>query len=752
MQTRLYRNFRYAALLCFSCLQLAAQTNRKTTSRIDSLQKLIAKAPDDTSKVKLYFALIDTYSPRFNDRRLKSPDSLTFFQTIETCRQLSKQLNYSYGYGYTYLKEADYYYFQRNTALKEERLKQAYLVFNPSDNSYKLSSNGLDTASKIDLFKKVIPAAQRSSDIQTELWCLKNIADQHGLQGKYELAIEEFKHLLNLQKTIGSDEVDVTLNHLDHIYAITSRHKEALEYAIAALDFNQKSSDTARIWYYYLELGHLYYDMHSYDKSIYYYNRSLASIDPDDNMITNIIFNTIHCYLREGRYHEALTYLDSTLKNYTVKEDISKYEVIRSYMDVYYFLGDYREAEKYILKVPAHTSFDFSKSIQLELFTRAAQIYLQLHQFKKAATYCDTAYKLSAQVKSWQHLMENCETLYKLDSVNGNYELAMKHYKEFKQYSDLIHQDISDKRTMELSVQYETDQKNRELQFLAGKDKLQQKQIRQAGILRNTMIAGSALLMLLLFVIYNRYRLKQRTNRKLELQQNEIAYQNTSLQRLVNEKDWLVKEIHHRVKNNLQTVMGLLGTQAGYLKNEEAINAMAESQHRIQSMSLIHQRLYQSGNLTSVKMTDYIHELVNSLSESYNTNNRIRMSLNIEPIELGLAHCIPIGLILNEAITNSFKYAFPAGRKGDISVAFVTSSENNVLLTIRDNGIGLPPDVDTKKIDSMGMNLMRGLSAEIGAEFIMYNDHGTNVAISFVYDRVTITDDAAVIDENVHTT
>ena len=205
------------------------------------------------------------------------------------------------------------------------------------------------------------------------------------------------------------------------------------------------------------------------------------------------------------------------------------------------------------------------------------------------------------------------------------------------------------------------------------------------------------------------------------------------LEHLVTEKDWMVKEIHHRVKNNLHTVMGLLGTQAGYLEHEEAINAISNSQHRIQAMSLIHQRLYQSNNLSAINMKDYIHELVDSLNESFNNNNNVCFNLEIDPIQLNLAHCIPLGLILNEAITNSFKYAFPDDKQGLINIELKTVSENNYLLTIKDNGIGLPHGFNLIRPDSMGMNLMQGLSAEIGAEFTLTNENGTRVDINFDY-------------------
>jgi two-component sensor histidine kinase len=151
-------------------------------------------------------------------------------------------------------------------------------------------------------------------------------------------------------------------------------------------------------------------------------------------------------------------------------------------------------------------------------------------------------------------------------------------------------------------------------------------------------------------------------------------------------------------------------------------------------MSLIHQKLYQSENMSAINMADYINELVDYLRDSFTINKRIRFNLQIQRIDLDLSHCIPLGLILNEAITNSIKYAFPDYREGLIFISLKKSPACQVLLTIDDNGVGLPEGFIAAKQDSMGMNLMRGLCAEIGAEFSMHSQKGTQIAVSFLYD------------------
>jgi len=214
---------------------------------------------------------------------------------------------------------------------------------------------------------------------------------------------------------------------------------------------------------------------------------------------------------------------------------------------------------------------------------------------------------------------------------------------------------------------------------------------------------------------------------------------------LVTEKEWLVKEIHHRVKNNFHTVSGLLAAQAEYLKTNEAIKAMNESRNRVHAMSLIHQKLYQSENLSAINMPGYIHELTDYLRDCFNTPKSLRFNLQVEPVELNLSYCMPLGLILNEAITNAIKYAFPGNKNGIINIALKHIQGHNLLfsisdngiglpLSISDNGIGLPQNFDDVNARSMGMKLMRGLSEDIDGKFTVTGNNGTTIVVEFIYD------------------
>jgi two-component sensor histidine kinase len=211
---------------------------------------------------------------------------------------------------------------------------------------------------------------------------------------------------------------------------------------------------------------------------------------------------------------------------------------------------------------------------------------------------------------------------------------------------------------------------------------------------------------------------------QIEYERNNLLIYAVILQHLLKEKDglltekeWLLKEIHHRVKNNLQVVMSLLNSQAAYLSDDTALSAIKESQHRVHTMALIHQKLYQSEQIACVDMPSYINEVVGYLQESYSHPRQILFKLNVEPIELDVTQAVPLGLIINEAIINAFKYAFPGGASGTVALSLHRLGESTFQLTISDDGIGLPAGYDPARSRSLGMTLMHGFSGQLGASF-----------------------------------
>ena len=197
------------------------------------------------------------------------------------------------------------------------------------------------------------------------------------------------------------------------------------------------------------------------------------------------------------------------------------------------------------------------------------------------------------------------------------------------------------------------------------------------------------------------------------------------------EKEVLLKEIHHRVKNNLQIISSLLSIQSSYLRDEGTKSVLAECQNRVRSMALIHENLYRSENLARVNFANYVRNLTKGLFQSYNVDTkRIRSNLNLEEIFLKVDQAIPCGLILNELVTNCLKYAFPEGRTGEICIE-LSSCNDIVVLIVKDNGIGMPEVSGLEEKRSMGLKLTRSLLKQLKGTMEMDLIIGTKFRITF---------------------
>jgi two-component sensor histidine kinase len=197
------------------------------------------------------------------------------------------------------------------------------------------------------------------------------------------------------------------------------------------------------------------------------------------------------------------------------------------------------------------------------------------------------------------------------------------------------------------------------------------------------------------------------------------------------DKEVLLKEVHHRVKNNMQIISSLLNLQIDYLNNEDAIDVLKESQNRVKSMAMIHEKLYLSKDLTEINFADYIQNLVSNLFYSYNIKeSQIKPIIKIEDVNLNIETAIPCGLIINELISNCLKYAFPNQMKGEIIIT-LKSIEDNFELVISDNGIGLPEKININKIKTLGLLLVNSLTEQIDGKISIYKKNGTQFKIIF---------------------
>ena len=617
--------------------------------------------------------------------------------------------------------------------------------------SWQEYAEALMNANKIDTFKHEAEIAFINADaIYREIKDQKADIDMCIEMGNLHLRNSEFnkadsEYLAVVKKSEAFSAYNLPKAY--YLLSMTNRYmgnyNKSLGYVFKSLKSMEDTKDSTLLSACYGELAELYQALGKPAESAMWYKKCISKRELMTGYPLFALYRTyglmIVQLIKSGAKKEAMATAKNLQKRRppnTLAASAALFQSMAYCFDAY---NEYDSTEKYFLQT-VNTYNQSYKMLHMsdEIISLArfdiADFYVRHHQFIKARPYLDTLLLQTGMNVS--KLADVHFLLFKVDSSFGHYITAIRHLQQYETLTDSVFNERKSREIEDLQIKYKTEKKDQEIALLTKKDQLQQANLKQANTIKNWITASAVLLVLLLVVGYNRYRFKQKANGKLEEQQIVINQKNISLHRLVNEKEWLMKEIHHRVKNNFHIVMGLLGTQAGYLKNEEAIAAIKESQQRMHAMSLIHQKLYQSENLSAIDMPDYIHELVDYLQVSSDTGASIRFHFQIDRIQLALSHVIPIGLILNEAITNVFKYAFPGKKDGNIYILFACANEGKLIaLTVKDDGIGLPAGFDSNSHLSMGTNLMRGLSEDIDGYFSMQNDNGTVVSVSFIYNH-----------------
>lgn len=214
--------------------------------------------------------------------------------------------------------------------------------------------------------------------------------------------------------------------------------------------------------------------------------------------------------------------------------------------------------------------------------------------------------------------------------------------------------------------------------------------------------------------------------------EEELKDYSEKLRVSLDEKDVLLKEVHHRVKNNMQIISSLLNLQKGYIKDNEAVEIFTDSQNRIKSMALVHESLYKSPGLSNINMRDYVNELTTGLIKTYRTGTEIiDLKTNVEDVFIGVDTAVPCGLILNELVTNSLKHAFPGEEGGEIWIRLRQTSQGQIELAVGDNGVGIPEEIDVYNTETLGLDLIKSLTKQLKGEIDLKREDGTEFVVIF---------------------
>jgi two-component sensor histidine kinase len=581
---------------------------------------------------------------------------------------------------------------------------------------------------------------------EKEILALEGIAAAHLYQDKHSLGESELQTVVKRMQAIGYPYLQYPYFLLSLLYEQTANFDKALHYALETVKSMNETRDTVLAGDFYLNLALVYKFAGEHQLCLDYCKRAIASykIHWGECSFFGPVYLINATLTRLHRNDEAYAFLQSIFKHYAPQNYLDSLQAA-SAMDGYYI---------------AVKRYDLSQKLALQLLDLATQkklanaktysdvgdAYVQDHKYAQAKPYLLKALNfpngaLNINTQSMLHYW-----LFLCDSAAGDYISAIRHLDINKKLDDSMASISKTKAVQQIQITLETQKKEEEIKsksqnilLLTQQNRIQQADLHNASLIRNITFLGILILLTGGVLLYRQYRQKQRAN-ELITQKNEvitekseiITRKNEMLESLVAEKEWLLKEVHHRVKNNLHTIICLLESQAAYLA-DDALKAIENSKHRIYAMSLIHQKLYQSTDIKAIDMSVYLNEFVFYLAASIGAPGHIRFQPDIDPIQLGVSQAIPLGLIINEAVTNSIKYAFPENRMGIIKIS-LHQIAGQIELVVEDNGVGIHPDKKKSEMNSLGIDLMKGLAEDIHGNIRFETHKGTKVTVTAEID------------------
>jgi len=411
---------------------------------------------------------------------------------------------------------------------------------------------------------------------------------------------------------------------------------------------------------------------------------------------------------------EAFDYFDRALKlarkqNFS---EISLSDFLNNHGNALKRLGRYPEAIKdYEEALAIAKKANYSNAISATI-ANLGEVNLLMGNYKQALPYQLETVRLQEKDSDLSNLTENYLHVSNIYEHLGDYKSALGYHKKALLIRDSVSSVKSDEAMSDMLTKYETQKK--EATILSQKKEISEQQKIQ-------WLGAGVVFLMAAFIIFGIISYRGRAKRS-----RLLAAKNA-------ENELLLKEIHHRVKNNLEVVSSLLALQSAQIDDPNTKEAMLEGQSRVHSIGIVHQKLYQGTNLGAIEMKDYFLNLSESILDSFGAEERVKIELAMDKLDVDIDTAVPLGLIVNELLTNTLKYAFPNGEKGKISIRLEKRKDNVLHLAVSDNGIG---KTNVIKGSGFGSQLISLLTIQLNGKMKEEIKNGTSVFFDFKMDKV----------------
>ncbi|HET7002713.1 MAG TPA: histidine kinase dimerization/phosphoacceptor domain -containing protein, partial [Puia sp.] len=458
-------------------------------------------------------------------------------------------------------------------------------------------------AGKLSDISKALELFRKQNDKIGQIEMLSKLSEIHFVYGLWTESEKELLEAVDLEKEIGFRHIQYYYNVLAFIQHARGNSNLALSYANQAIRSMEETNDLAFSSLFYFREGNIYGGFGDSDRSAYWYRKSMESSKlANSNRLWYSSFVWLSLNLANTeKYREALDLIDSVTLQFPPLNPLDKMRLAQVRGLSYYGLKQVSLAEKYLAEAGVIAN-QLSSQPQMYndifyVYISVAHMYSSWGDIKKAKVYLQKALTIKRGFINLFTNLEMAKVQFKIDSSEGKYLPAIQDYQRYEYFNDSGFNLKKTRQIDEMNIQFGVAQKEKDLQLLQNREQLQKVELGREKLTRNIIIMASSLILLLFLLVYNRYRLKQRSNKLLQEQQAMISQKNEVLQKTIEEKDvlleekeWLVREIHHRVKNNLQMVISLLNAQSEFLDHPSAVDAIRESRERMQAIAILHQK------------------------------------------------------------------------------------------------------------------------------------------------------------------
>lgn len=397
-------------------------------------------------------------------------------------------------------------------------------------------------------------------------------------------------------------------------------------------------------------------------------------------------------------------------------------------------LKDYEKSEKYFRDVLEYNLAKNDKLIIGLSYQNMAQMFTEFEMIDSAEVYSKKLLQNGIEVGHAVHRTSAYRYLASIAEKRGNYEEAYDYMTKYTKINDSLTRLANENIVQELEIRFHTQEKQKQIDDV---QHLLSDIEKKNNRLSTLFVLCGVFFLVIISVVFIAYRQQNKLNKMLLHQRESIMEKSAVIDVALKEKEVLLKEIHHRVKNNLQIISSLLNLQSRRITDERALSVLDEGKNRIQAIALIHQKLYQNENFEAVNIGEYVVDLSTQLKRTLDSfNSTLEINVNANNVMLDLDTAVPLGLITSELITNSIKHAFETPDNNVISIDIISLEENRYELKYEDNGCGLPEDFAIPMEGSLGTEIIEALTEQLEGKITYGNNDAGGAFFKLIFSQI----------------